>query len=79
VTAENSLVSKPARGINLGRNTMTEDQTFQDCTTAALVHLSRIADYIEHGPQIWYKVHESAIEFSDGSEESERPKLTHFQ
>ncbi|KAF6027618.1 hypothetical protein EB796_014070 [Bugula neritina] len=83
VTAEKSLVSKAARGIYLGRNTIIKNQIFQDCQTAALVHLSRIADYIEHGPNIWYKVHDSAIEFLDGLDEpeyrAEGPKLTHFR
>jgi len=48
VTAEKSLVSKAARGIYLGRNTIIKDQIFKDCPTAALVPLSRIADYIDH-------------------------------
>lgn len=52
-------------------------------TTSSLQHLKRIADYLELGESVWYKSHETAIEFFDGFNEPESreegPILTHFR
>ena len=51
--------------------------------TSALEHLKRISDYLELGETVWYRVHDSAIEFLDGFEEpsqrDEGPTPTHFR
>ena len=51
--------------------------------TAALEHFKRIADYLELGEGVWYKCHDSEIEFLDGSQEEDYkgagPVKTHFR
>ena len=51
--------------------------------TAALQHLKRVSDFLELGDGVWYRVHDTGIEFHDGFDElayrDEGPIRTHFR
>lgn len=81
--AEKSIISKASTGVYLGRNTIVSHNKLAENTTASISHFKRVADFLELGDGVWYKVHPTAIEFLDGYHEpasrKEGPTLTHFR
>jgi len=51
--------------------------------TATLHHFRRIADFLEIGEGVWFKVHDGGVEFKDGKNCPDNynsgPILTHFR
>ena len=68
-TLSSSQISRQSNSLFLGCNTIFKFDRLQKSQTASLQFLKGIADYIELGRDIWYCLHDDAIEFLDGDEE----------
>lgn len=64
-----STISLASRSLFLGSNSIFKHTSLAGSQTATLQFLKNIADYIEHGQDVWYRVHDEGIEFLDGLEE----------
>lgn len=55
----------------LGGNTIISHKRMEKYKTATLSHLRRVADYLERGCGVWFKIHNEAVEFLDGDAEQD--------
>lgn len=80
---QESALTQAASGVAQGANTVISSSFLTSNKTATLNHFRRIADYLELGHGVWYKVENSTITFFDGATEldyrTEGPTLAHFR
>ena len=80
---QQSTIAQAASGVAQGKNTTIPYSFLVSNRTAMLNHFRRIADYLELGPNVWYKVEDSVLTFLDGEGEpelrTEGPTLAHFR
>lgn len=72
---QQGTISRASNKERLGCNTIITNQRMERYGTATLSHFRRIADYLERETNVWYILHDDAIEFLDGDNEpDDRPE-----